>query len=72
MDPRASEIFDLMPGDVIATGTPAGIGFTRKAAMRQRSDGLHQGRRKSRSSGDPRSAGQAEVSAARTSAPGPA
>ncbi len=26
----ASEIFDLMPGDVIATGTPAGVGFTRK------------------------------------------
>lgn len=26
----ASEIFDLVPGDVIATGTPAGVGFTRK------------------------------------------
>ena len=29
----ASEIFDLMPGDVIATGTPAGVGFTRKPPM---------------------------------------
>ena len=26
----SSTIFDLMPGDVIATGTPAGVGFTRK------------------------------------------
>lgn len=26
----ASTIFDLVPGDVIATGTPAGVGFTRK------------------------------------------
>jgi 2-keto-4-pentenoate hydratase/2-oxohepta-3-ene-1,7-dioic acid hydratase in catechol pathway len=26
----ASIIFDLVPGDVIATGTPAGVGFTRK------------------------------------------
>ncbi len=26
----SSEIFDLVPGDVIATGTPAGVGFTRK------------------------------------------
>jgi 2-keto-4-pentenoate hydratase/2-oxohepta-3-ene-1,7-dioic acid hydratase in catechol pathway len=26
----ASTIFDLSPGDVIATGTPAGVGFTRK------------------------------------------
>ena len=26
----ASNIFDLVPGDVIATGTPAGVGFTRK------------------------------------------
>jgi 2-keto-4-pentenoate hydratase/2-oxohepta-3-ene-1,7-dioic acid hydratase in catechol pathway len=26
----SSEIFDLMPGDVIVTGTPAGVGFTRK------------------------------------------
>ena len=26
----ASQIFDLVPGDVIATGTPAGVGFTRK------------------------------------------
>lgn len=26
----ASSIFDLVPGDVIATGTPAGVGFTRK------------------------------------------
>ena len=26
----ASTIFDLAPGDVIATGTPAGVGFTRK------------------------------------------
>ncbi len=25
-----STIFDLVPGDVIATGTPAGVGFTRK------------------------------------------
>jgi 2-keto-4-pentenoate hydratase/2-oxohepta-3-ene-1,7-dioic acid hydratase in catechol pathway len=25
-----SDIFDLVPGDVIATGTPAGVGFTRK------------------------------------------
>ncbi|MBR0706237.1 fumarylacetoacetate hydrolase family protein [Bradyrhizobium liaoningense] len=25
-----STIFDLMPGDVIATGTPAGVGFARK------------------------------------------
>jgi 2-keto-4-pentenoate hydratase/2-oxohepta-3-ene-1,7-dioic acid hydratase in catechol pathway len=25
-----SQIFDLAPGDVIATGTPAGVGFTRK------------------------------------------
>lgn len=29
----ASEIFDLVPGDVIATGTPAGVGFTRKPPM---------------------------------------
>ncbi len=29
----ASGIFDLMPGDVIATGTPAGVGFTRKPPM---------------------------------------
>jgi hypothetical protein len=29
----ASEIFDLMLGDVIATGTPAGVGFTRKPPM---------------------------------------
>ena len=27
------DIFDLMPGDVIATGTPAGVGFTRKPPM---------------------------------------
>jgi hypothetical protein len=27
---HASEIFDLMPGDVIAIGAPAGVGFTRK------------------------------------------
>ena len=26
----SSIIFDLVPGDVIATGTPAGVGFTRK------------------------------------------
>ncbi|MFL5017026.1 MAG: fumarylacetoacetate hydrolase family protein [Rhizobium sp.] len=26
----SSTIFDLVPGDVIATGTPAGVGFTRK------------------------------------------
>jgi 2-keto-4-pentenoate hydratase/2-oxohepta-3-ene-1,7-dioic acid hydratase in catechol pathway len=26
----SSDIFDLVPGDVIATGTPAGVGFTRK------------------------------------------
>jgi 2-keto-4-pentenoate hydratase/2-oxohepta-3-ene-1,7-dioic acid hydratase in catechol pathway len=26
----ASTIFDLVPGDVIATGTPSGVGFTRK------------------------------------------
>ena len=26
----SSEIFDLVPGDVIVTGTPAGVGFTRK------------------------------------------
>lgn len=26
----ASTIFDLVPGDVIATGTPAGVGFARK------------------------------------------
>jgi 2-keto-4-pentenoate hydratase/2-oxohepta-3-ene-1,7-dioic acid hydratase in catechol pathway len=26
----SSSIFDLVPGDVIATGTPAGVGFTRK------------------------------------------
>jgi len=26
----SSQIFDLVPGDVIATGTPAGVGFTRK------------------------------------------
>lgn len=26
----ASTVFDLVPGDVIATGTPAGVGFTRK------------------------------------------
>jgi 2-keto-4-pentenoate hydratase/2-oxohepta-3-ene-1,7-dioic acid hydratase in catechol pathway len=26
----ASTIFDLVPGDVIITGTPAGVGFTRK------------------------------------------
>lgn len=26
----SSENFDLVPGDVIATGTPAGVGFTRK------------------------------------------
>ena len=26
----ASQVFDLVPGDVIATGTPAGVGFTRK------------------------------------------
>jgi len=25
-----STIFDLVPGDVIATGTPAGVGFARK------------------------------------------
>lgn len=25
-----STIFDLAPGDVIATGTPAGVGFARK------------------------------------------
>lgn len=29
----SSEIFDLVPGDVIATGTPAGVGFTRKPPM---------------------------------------
>ena len=29
----ASTIFDLVPGDVIATGTPAGVGFTRKPPM---------------------------------------
>jgi 2-keto-4-pentenoate hydratase/2-oxohepta-3-ene-1,7-dioic acid hydratase in catechol pathway len=29
----ASEIFDLVAGDVIATGTPAGVGFTRKPPM---------------------------------------
>jgi 2-keto-4-pentenoate hydratase/2-oxohepta-3-ene-1,7-dioic acid hydratase in catechol pathway len=29
----ASHIFDLVPGDVIATGTPAGVGFTRKPPM---------------------------------------
>jgi 2-keto-4-pentenoate hydratase/2-oxohepta-3-ene-1,7-dioic acid hydratase in catechol pathway len=29
----ASEIFDLVPGDVVATGTPAGVGFTRKPPM---------------------------------------
>jgi 2-keto-4-pentenoate hydratase/2-oxohepta-3-ene-1,7-dioic acid hydratase in catechol pathway len=28
-----SDIFDLVPGDVIATGTPAGVGFTRKPPM---------------------------------------
>ena len=27
------EIFDLVPGDVIATGTPADVGFTRKPPM---------------------------------------
>ena len=26
----SSDIFDLVPGDVIVTGTPAGVGFTRK------------------------------------------
>jgi 2-keto-4-pentenoate hydratase/2-oxohepta-3-ene-1,7-dioic acid hydratase in catechol pathway len=26
----ASTIFTLVPGDVIATGTPAGVGFARK------------------------------------------
>jgi 2-keto-4-pentenoate hydratase/2-oxohepta-3-ene-1,7-dioic acid hydratase in catechol pathway len=26
----ASTIFTLMPGDVIATGTPAGVGWSRK------------------------------------------
>ncbi|MEH2515235.1 2-keto-4-pentenoate hydratase/2-oxohepta-3-ene-1,7-dioic acid hydratase in catechol pathway [Bradyrhizobium sp. AZCC 1610] len=30
---HASEIFDLMPSDVIAIGTPAGVGFTRKPPM---------------------------------------
>ncbi len=29
----ASTIFDLVPGDVIATGTPAGVGFTRKPPL---------------------------------------
>jgi 2-keto-4-pentenoate hydratase/2-oxohepta-3-ene-1,7-dioic acid hydratase in catechol pathway len=29
----ASTIFDLTPGDVIATGTPGGVGFTRKPPM---------------------------------------
>lgn len=29
----SSEIFDLVPGDVIVTGTPAGVGFTRKPPM---------------------------------------
>jgi 2-keto-4-pentenoate hydratase/2-oxohepta-3-ene-1,7-dioic acid hydratase in catechol pathway len=28
-----SDIFDLVPGDVIATGTPAGVGFTRKPPL---------------------------------------
>jgi 2-keto-4-pentenoate hydratase/2-oxohepta-3-ene-1,7-dioic acid hydratase in catechol pathway len=26
----ASQIFELMPGDVIVTGTPAGVGWSRK------------------------------------------
>ena len=29
-DHYSSDIFDLVAGDVIATGTPAGVGFTRK------------------------------------------
>lgn len=29
----ASRIFTLVPGDVIATGTPAGVGFTRKPPL---------------------------------------
>lgn len=29
----ASQIFELLPGDVIATGTPAGVGFTRKPPL---------------------------------------
>jgi 2-keto-4-pentenoate hydratase/2-oxohepta-3-ene-1,7-dioic acid hydratase in catechol pathway len=29
----SSDIFDLVPGDVIVTGTPAGVGFTRKPPM---------------------------------------
>jgi 2-keto-4-pentenoate hydratase/2-oxohepta-3-ene-1,7-dioic acid hydratase in catechol pathway len=28
----ASTIFTLVPGDVIATGTPAGVGWSRKPA----------------------------------------
>lgn len=35
-----STIFDLVPGDVIATGTPAGVGFTRKPPIFLKPDDL--------------------------------